>query len=345
MTEFALNGDMAIDQPNEGEEVRLPHNSGAYCCDGWRGLRVSKSPSIITVQRVKEGPRGLPYSLKTVVHSAASAIDAGDYLCLHSMLSGDQMQKLAYGTPQAQTSSVAFLARSNIPGIFGFNLANIDGSRTIVRTFTLPEADQWTEVKLENISGCTDGHWSGEGKLWGFMVFFACCGSTYQAPEPNRWHTSDYGSTVEQTNRHLLEPGSYFQITGVRHVIGPAAKAFEPMPKELKRCQQTYEKSYPAGIKPGAPTGRGIGYGFGKTAKGVANVSHSFASTKIRNPDVVIYSPLSGTANAVHNIRTGKDMPGTLVSVDKRGFTFSVAGVEQGAELNWHWSADARLKP
>lgn len=117
---------------------------------------------------------------------------------------------------------------------------------------------------------------------------------------------------------------------------------------ELLLCQRYYEKSYSAGVAPGAATDQGQSafflYGLPNTNYAGGTTSH-FKVTKRATPAITLYSPQTGAAGQIYNAGTSADVAGSAVGIGQNGFFANSGsfGPTITINLRWHWTADAEL--
>jgi hypothetical protein len=345
-----INGDMRIDQRNEGASVTL-NSSLVYNIDRWAA--VTQTNSTGTMQRVADAPSGFVNSLKYTV-STAQAPSAGNFNQFETKLEGLNVADFAFGTASAKTITLSFWVKSSLTGTFGLAIDNEPGSaRNYVSQYTINSANIW-ELKSIVIPGDTSGTWATSNAA-GLRVLFDLGSGSSQEGTVNTWSTSNY-RRISGNVTLINNTAATWNLTGVQLEIGNAATEFErrPFGQELALCHRYYQKTYNIGVVPG--TGSLVGSELFEVSTGVAASTAGSLSKGLRFigsmraiPSVVLYSDNSGTANAIYvgADRTGATATSGRISVS--GFrdisldATSAQVVSNGGFVSLHWVASAEL--
>ena len=242
-----INGDMQIDQRNNGASVTPTSPGATYTLDRWRVE--TAGGGVYTVQRSTVAPSGFINSLLVTVTTADSSIAAADYYNFQQFIEGFNVADLAWGTANAQTITVSFWVRSSVTGTFAGSICNSGGTRSYVFTYTISAANTW-EKKSITIPGDTSGTWltnNGRGIILGFDLGN---GSDYQATAGS-W-ISSYAIATSSSVKLISTVGATFYMTGVQLERNTTATPFEwiPYTTELQLCQR-YLPSTGAGTNGG----------------------------------------------------------------------------------------------
>jgi len=237
-----INGDMQIDQRNNGASVTPTSPGATYTLDRWRVE--TAGGGVYTVQRSTVAPSGFINSLLVTVTTADSSIAAADYYNFQQFIEGFNVADLAWGTANAQTITVSFWVRSSVTGTFAGSICNSGGTRSYVFTYTISAANTW-EKKSITIPGDTSGTWltnNGRGIILGFDLGN---GSDYQATAGS-W-ISSYAIATSSSVKLISTVGATFYITGVQLEQNTTATPFERRMygTEMGLCQRYYWKSTP----------------------------------------------------------------------------------------------------
>ena len=232
-----INGDMQIDQRNNGASVTPTSPGATYTLDRWRVE--TAGGGVYTVQRSTVAPSGFINSLLVTVTTADSSIAAADYYNFQQFIEGFNVADLAWGTANAQTITVSFWVRSSVTGTFAGSICNSGGTRSYVFTYTISAANTW-EKKSITIPGDTSGTWltnNGRGIILGFDLGN---GSDYQATAGS-W-ISSYAIATSSSVKLISTVGATFYMTGVQLERNTTATPFEwiPYTTELQLCQRYY---------------------------------------------------------------------------------------------------------
>lgn len=246
-----INGDMRIDQRNNGASVNYSNN-GTFPADRWQTSQNS-SPSVsLSIQRSAIAPTGFVNSLLTTVNTGASVSGGTTYNLLVQKIEGNNVADLAWGTASAQTVTLSFWVRSSLTGSFGASIHNSAYNRFYGALFTINAANTW-EYKTITIPGDTTGTWLTDSGIGLRVVFDMGC-STNNVASPGSWIASGADGVTGAT-RVAETTGATFYITGVQLEAGTVATPFERRDygRELMMCQRYYCHSFPDGTAPYKP--------------------------------------------------------------------------------------------
>jgi hypothetical protein len=233
-----INGDMRIDQRNDGASVTLPSNNSYYTID--RFSFTINQASKMSAQQVTDAPTGFVNSLK-VTTTSAYTVTASDYFSVRQDIEGHNISHLDWGSSNAKTVTLSFYVKSSLTGTFGGSLKNSASDKAYPYTYTIDSANTW-ERKTITIEGETTGTWlTTNGR--GILVYFGLgVGSTFSGTSGS-WASSNYLSATGATSV-VGTASATWQITGVQLEVGTEATPFEhrPYDMELARCQRYYQK-------------------------------------------------------------------------------------------------------
>ena len=138
-------------------------------------------------------------------------------------------------------------------------------------------------------------------------------------------------------------------LTGVKLEIGSVATPFnrQSLAKSMADCQRYYEKSYNVGDKPGTATiASGEFFYASGAASGITSggMSTRFAVAKRAQPNITIYSGLTGSPGAIFDQNANADVAATVLSVGDKNFSwYGSASIPPGINFVIQWTADAEL--
>lgn len=236
-----INGDMRIDQRNNGASVNLGTSgaSSQYTLDRWN-FDFSQAPKLSAAQSAN-APAGFSSSL-LVTSLAATTISAGDYFQVNQKIEGFNTSDLAFGSASASTVTFSFWVKSSLTGSFSGALKNSAQSRSYPFSYTITAASTW-EQKTVTIAGDTSGTWVGSTNGAGLVANFSLgMGSTFSGTA-NAWASSNLGGVTGAINLAATNAATW-QITGVQLEAGTVATPFERRDygRELMMCQRYYFK-------------------------------------------------------------------------------------------------------
>jgi len=215
-----INGDMRIDQRNNGSSV-TPTN-GAYTIDRWATNLTQASK--FTVQQTTTAPNGFFNSLK-VTSSSAYSVASGDYFTVLQAIEGNNVADLGFGTANAKTVTLSAWVYSSLTGTFGGALRNYNADRSYPFNYTISSANTWTQISV-TIPGDTTGTWSlGTNTGSMFAIFSLGAGSTLSTTA-NAWAAGNYVQPTGSTSV-VGTSGATLYITGVQLEVGSSATGFE----------------------------------------------------------------------------------------------------------------------
>jgi len=236
-----INGDMRIDQRNNGASVTITSTSAVtYTLDRWAAY--GSNASRFSVQRNAGSvtpPAGYTNYLGATSLSAYSITSTDEFLLVQS-IEGFNTADLAWGTASAQTVTLSFWVRSSLTGTFGGAARNSDASRSYPFSYVISSANTW-EQKTVVIAGDTTGTWNSTNGKGIELVFGLGVGST-KSGTAGAWAGSNFVSATGATSV-VGTNGATFYITGVQLEAGSVATPFERRDygRELILCQRYYE--------------------------------------------------------------------------------------------------------
>lgn len=290
---FIINGDMSIDQRNEGQLAIITHQTATYGADRFVGY--CPVGCTADVQRVVLGTgSALNYDV-TVAHTAL----ATELVGIETAIEGLDSSFLSYGTAAAKVLSLSFSVIAPLIGTYAIALRNSATNRSYVATYNVPVANQETSITINNILGDITGAWAVNSTL-GIDIFFDLgSGTNYETNTINAWQAGNFLRT--STCVQISTAVQTVTITNVQLEQSAAATAFEYLHftnKELL-CRRYYWKTFPHGTK---PVGAGGNAGAMGISTGVQNttarcqITFNFpVSMRATVPVMTYYSPHNNT--------------------------------------------------
>jgi hypothetical protein len=252
-----INGDMRIDQRNNGASVDSSNASAVYAVD--RFPFSQSADCVIACQRVTDAPAGFVNSLRLTVSTPDTSVGAAQYAQLEQRIEGFNVADLAWGTASAASVTVGFWVKSSITGNYPVRLVNSNGSRSYPFYITVNAANTW-EYKTKTIPGPTDGTFSTDNSQAFTLGFGFAIGSNYTGATQDVWNTTSgfLAANIANTTGWVATTGATFFITGVQLEAGSVATPFERRPygTELALCQRYYYRLTAATAFANAGTGR-----------------------------------------------------------------------------------------
>jgi hypothetical protein len=301
-----INGDMRIDQRNNGASVTVNNDSARYVLDRWY-FQGQNTDGVFTVQQSSVAPPGFSRSMLITVTTADSSLGATQTYFYKQAIEGNNVADLGWGAANAQAITLSFRVRSSITGTFGGAINNGGFNRCYPFSFTINSANTWEEKTIV-VPGDTTGAWATDNTS-GLQVYFAVgSGSTYLGTA-NTWSSIGYIGVTGQTNL-IGTNGATFYITGVQLEAGSVATPFERRPygTELALCQRYFERA------------ENFGHGSQVTSNLVYGTT-PFKVTKRASPTVTY----NGTVT-LQGIATGLTPASWTVSPSYAGWSASFTG-------------------
>jgi hypothetical protein len=234
-----INGDMVIDQRNNGASVTPPVTATTYTLDRWN-FYPTQASKFTTQQNAGSvtPPAGFTNYLG-VTSSSAYSLAAGDLFVLQQSIEGFNVADLGWGTANARTVTLSFWVRSSLTGTFGGVLQNSAQNRTYPFTYTISTANTWTQISI-TVPGDTTGTWLTTNGIGLRVVFSLGTGSTFSGTA-GAWVGTGLFSVTGATSV-VGTNGATLYITGVQLERNTTATPFEWIPygTELQLCQRYY---------------------------------------------------------------------------------------------------------
>ena len=339
-----INGAMVIDQRNAGASV-TPTSDSTYTLDRWVTRHAGGAGRFSVIQSATSAANFPTSTLLSV--TVTSAPSGTELYGIQQIIEGYNIADFGWGTAYAQSVTVSFRVRSSLTGTYCVSMRNPTADRSYVAEFTINAANTF-ETKTVTIAGVTDGTWlstNGAG-----LLFFICLGSgATREGTAGSWQSSNIVATSSQVD-WINTASATFYLTGVQLEVGSTATSFEyrPYGTELALCQRYYENSYAPGTAVGASD---ISYCdcvyADKTNSSQWGSYIVWKTPKRAAPTATLYSATGASGN-VRNLTTSADVSASFasqISPHTRGalLQVSVAGVNVGNAIGWHWTASSEL--
>jgi hypothetical protein len=230
-----INGDMVIDQRNNGASINLS-SATAYLVDRWETRLGTSTGS--TAVRSTTAPAGFTNSVLLTIGTGASPSAGTGTNYFNQKVEGLNVADLGWGTANAQTVTLSFWVRSSLTGNFGVCVSNDALNTSYPASYTISSANTW-EFKTITVPGPTSGTFptNNTGSLR--VLFDWGNGSDFKGPA-NTWASADYRGGASGTTNICATSGATWFITGVQIEKGQTATSFDVLPytTELALCQR-----------------------------------------------------------------------------------------------------------
>ena len=219
--------------------------AAAYHLDRWRShISGVSSKGICTISQDNDAPSGFSKSLKVVVTTADTSLDAWAEYSIQQKLEGQDLQHLCKGTSSTKQVTISFWVKSSLTGTYILEMLDDDNSsRHINKSYTINSANTW-EYKSITFAGDTSGVLDDDNAKSMTIAWHLAGGSNFQG---GGLQTS-WGS-LAQTKRQDGQVNFFgtnantFQITGCQMELGSVATDFEHRSygEELSLCQRYFQ--------------------------------------------------------------------------------------------------------
>jgi hypothetical protein len=343
-----INGDMRIDQRNEGAAVTTV---ASYPVDRFI-VNIASSGAFSFQRSTAVVPSGFTHSLGCTVTTADASVAASDVLNVATFIEGNNVVDLAFGTASAKTVTVSFWVRGSVTGTYCVVIGNSSSgtgapNRSYVSEYTISVANTW-EYKTITVAGDTSGTWQTNNTRGIILRFGLSAGTDFQQAAGS-WGTGNASGSSNQTQLMTTLNATWY-VTGVQLEVGNAATEFErrPFGQELALCQRYFAKSYSFGVAPGTSTALGaiITYVNAVPTGYLASSTRFPVSMRAAPSSVTIYTT-AGLAGSISDGDTVNYAVGTPNQIGADGF-----GVQNNSGSNYapngnmiyyHYAASAEL--
>jgi hypothetical protein len=231
-----INGAMQVAQ--RGVSFASWTGTAAYCLDRWKYTNYQSGA--VTISQDIDAPSGFSNSLKI----STTSTDAGTstYSFLQQLIAGQDVASLAYGSAVPKQVTVSFWVKSNMTGVYTFNIATQTSGRRVASTYTVTSANTW-EYKTITFDGDSASTIVYDSTLGLICEWWFAAGSNFtSSPLPTAWSaTTNTSRSTGITVGINASTSNYVNITGVQLEVGPAT-SFEHRSygQELALCQRYY---------------------------------------------------------------------------------------------------------
>lgn len=219
--------------------------SGYYTADRWQSVIGTLGTWTQSVENDAPNSSGIRKSLKMLCTTAKATPLTTDAAYIQQQLEGQDVQRIAKGTSNAQTITLSFWVKSNVVGTYICGLYDLSNTRIISRSYTISSSATW-EQKFITFSADTSGVLNNDNAAALIARFYLAVGPSLSSGTlQTTWGTDVLAnSAVGQTNL-ASAINNYWQVTGIQMETGSVATPYEFLSygDELRRCQRYYETS------------------------------------------------------------------------------------------------------
>ena len=236
-----INGDMRIDQRNEGASVSVSTGGQPYGVDRWNGQGTAAA-GVFSLQRsTSTPPAGFTNFTRITTTTADASPAAGSVYNFRHQIEGNNLQDFQFGAATAKTVTISFWVRSSLTGTFSGAFANNAFNRGYPFTYAISVANTW-EQKSIAIAGDTTGTWLTDNGI-GLRVYFDLGSGSNFRGTAGAWAASGLIGATSAV-RVISTVSATFDLTGVQLEVGNAATEFErrPFGQELELCFRYFRR-------------------------------------------------------------------------------------------------------
>lgn len=235
-----INGAMQVAQRGTSS-TGLGATDGYYTVDRFK-LNFSNTSARFTM--TQDSPTDLPgftKALKLDCTTADTSIAASEYLILHHILEGQDLQQLKKGTSSAEKFTVSFYVKGNAAASYTLEIEDVDNNRYNAQEFSVTTS--WNRVSL-TFDGDVTGVLDNDANASIRMNFWLYVGSNFTSGThtDNVWHTTATQRVGDNQTSLADSTDRTFFITGVQLELGDTATEFEhrSFAEELLLCKRYY---------------------------------------------------------------------------------------------------------
>ena len=181
------------------------------------------------------------FTKSAVVTNTSAVTPSGTNYCqVRTLIEGQNLVDLAWGTSSAKTVTLSFWVNSSIAGTYGGSFLNGSSVNYCYPfTYTINSANTW-EYKTVTVVGPTTGTWATDNNAGIMLEWSLGLGSSYSGTAGS-WVATRIQGVTGQTQWSATN-GATFYITGVQLEVGTVPTSFElrSFSKELMMCQRYF---------------------------------------------------------------------------------------------------------
>ena len=249
---LVINGAMTVAQ--RGTSATAMTSGGIFLIDRFKCIESSNGEA--TVEQSTDTPAGFAKSLKLAVTTADTDMGGGQYSQIKYVVEAQDLQRLNYGTSDAETITLSFWVKSSKTGTYCISIVKHDSTAYFyVKEYTISSANTWEKktITITPTAGSTTlitnsagaiADDNGDGLQLGW---FLSAGTTYNGATDDAWSSnSNHYATSNQVN-WMDNTSNNFYLTGVQLEVGDTATPFEhrSVGEELSLCQRYYQLNTP----------------------------------------------------------------------------------------------------
>ena len=296
-----INGNMYINQRHGTANQNAIVSGGVYTADRWK-----YNSTLVGAFSAQQNAGSVTTPSETLFYegftsAASTSFGSTDYCLVQQTIETYDFQDFAFGTASASSLSVSFWVYSSLTGTFSASLSQTSVARSYVFNYSIPIANTWTYITVNNIPGDTGGTWGFTGNANLVLSFSLGTGSTFQTATTGVWQAATYYASNTSVNVGGTN-GATFYITNVQLEPGSVATNFENRlyGVEFTLCERYYEYGSTAAV------------GYNTTAAGLG--AYVSFNTNMRTTPTVVVTNSSATNMSATPTVSNKSTSGFFVA-------------------------------
>lgn len=280
------------------------------------------------------------------VTTADAALAATDVYSVQYRVEGYDISEAGFGQAGTRYITLSFWHKHTKTGTYCVSFRNSASDRAYIAEYTQAVTDTW-EFSSITIPVDTSGTWLYTNGI-GLKIHFGLgYGSNFQTPA-NAWTAGNYLGSANQVNA-MDSTSNNFKIDLVKLEMGQVATPYpiENQQQILARCQRYYEKSYDAGVYPGAnPDFNGAACIKAVAANNqLSEFVVGFKVSKRATPTMTAYNVNTGTSASVYEAPATNRTVNSFDTIGLNGWgqITTATNATAAARLFMHWTASAEL--
>jgi len=281
--------------------------------------------------------------LQLTLNVAQATLAAGDYGYLFHYVEGPQLRPLFN-----DVHSVSILIKSTKANHkFSYFINDPTSAHGYTKLCTIPSANTWTLITIPNIpvflpagtwalgpgsNGLIEGVCLGSGTTWTAAADGVWSNTSFIAsPGTDNWFSNPISTTSVEIAFLQHEPGS--QSTTLID---------KPFTQNLTEVQRYYAKSYDYGTLVGSASAQaGEIFFYCNNASAFATGYAPFPVPMAKQPNMLIYNPVSGSVNSVQEFPSGTNRTTSSIEINSKGISYlNITSLANAQMIRFHYIAD-----
>ncbi len=349
---IVLGGDFSTNPFQEGISFNASDiGLSRYIADGW-GVQVT---STIRASTKKDLNDPVPISLSKVFSDASleitneipkAVLAANDRAVLDQPIEGYYFRKIA-----ERAFSLSFYVRSPIVGTYCVALISTAGDRSIVKEYTIVNANTWEKQTLDFPASVASAPSWGDFKTdRAVTLHFTLAAGTDFHQTADTWQNNGIKfSTANQINFFASAASSTFNINLIQ-VEPTKVTPFQmrSQEEEIAFAQRYFEKSYNIDVIPSTATQTGMQIYIvtavaAQTDTNMAGLQKGFITRKRIIPGITWFSPVTGASDRINLFGFGDVVATPNQEGESTTGTVNTVAIALGDTVDGHFVANARM--